>query len=136
MAKIPFLKGMQIYFSVPWSRKPLTLRSGPPWQLRGLDGLSLPQLKAVEALVDTMVNTVYGNVKGKVSYKGVDMPASAVTLATTLAKNKLTGPKVHGGMTPAERAAKRHEAALATLAYIRSLIAEKSPTKPAISLAR
>jgi hypothetical protein len=126
MAKIPFLKGLQVYFSVPWSRKPLTLRSGPPWQLTGLKGLSLPQLKAVEALIDIMVNTVYGKVKGKLPYRGISMPASAVTLASTLAAKKLTGPKVHGGMTPAERAAKRHEAALATLAYVKSLIAEKA----------
>jgi hypothetical protein len=120
VAKLKFLKGMQIYFSVPWSRKALTLRPGPPW-IDNVANLSLPQLKAALALAEAAHTRAYGQF-GKRRYKGMMMPASAVIVATTVPK----GPGIHGGKTIEERRRERHEAAAASIEALRSLITVKS----------
>jgi len=127
MTKLKALKGMQIYFSVPWSRKPLTLRRGPPWQ-DNVANLSLPQLRAAYALAKAAHEFAYG-VKGKILYKGLRIPKAAFVVAQAVPK----GPGVHEGMTPEERRAERHAAAEATLAYLESLIRAKGGTPPTIT---
>jgi len=127
MAKLKMLKGMQIYFSVPWSRKPLTIRPGPRW-LGNRAALSVPQLKACLALAEAAYSKSWGS-QGFRYYKGINMPASAVIVATTVSK----GEGVHGGKSRAERRRERHEAAAASIEALRALITMKSalPGAPA-----
>jgi hypothetical protein len=119
MTELKTLKGMQIYFSVPWSRKALTLRRGPPW-MGNVANLSLPQLEAALALAEAAHTKAYGQF-GKRRYKGVMMPAPAVIVATTVAK----GAGAHGGKTPETRRREAHEAAAASIEALRSLISMK-----------
>ncbi len=116
MTQLKTLKGMQIYFSVPWSRKPITFRRGPPW-MGDSSQLSVPQLEACLALAEAAHTKAYGAF-GKRRYKGLTLPAPAVIVATTVAK----GAKVHGGKTIEERRRERHEAAAASIEALRSLI--------------
>ena len=118
MTQLKTLKGMQIYFSVPWARKPITFRRGPPW-MGNVANLSLPQLKACLALAEA-AHRAYGKF-GKVRYKGVEMPAVAVEVAKAVPK----GAGVHGGKTYEERRRERHEAAAASIEALRALITAK-----------
>lgn len=120
MTQLKTLKGMQIYFSVPWSRKPITFRRGPPW-MGNVANLSLPQLKACLALAEAAHTKGWGAF-GKIRYKGVMMPAPAVKVAVTVPK----GAKVHGGKTLEERRRERHEAAAASIEALRALITAKA----------
>jgi hypothetical protein len=120
MTELKTLKGMQIYFSVPWSRKPITFRRGPPW-MGNVANLSLAQLKAALALAEAASTKAFGAF-GKRRYKGVMMPAPAVVVATSVAK----GAGVHGGKTLETRRRERHEAAAASIEALRSLITMKT----------
>lgn len=101
-----------------WSRKPWILKTPPPWY-RNRNALSGPQIKACLALAEA-ATAAYGT-KGKTPYKGVSMPSVAVKVATAVPK----GPGVHGGLSPDQRAARAHEAAAASIASLRSLLAAK-----------
>jgi len=127
MTKLKTLPGMQVYFSVPWARKPITLRPGPPWMGK-VENLSGPQLLAAYALAKAAYEFAYGK-KGKIRYKGVNLPIGAALVAMSVPK----GAKVHGGKTREERAAERHAAAAATLAYLESLIRTKGLSPPTIA---
>ncbi len=120
MTQLKTLKGLQVYFSVPWSRKAITFRRGPPW-MGNVANLSLPQLKACLALADAAYTRGWGKF-GKRRYKGVMMPAPAVEVAVAVPK----GAGVHGGKTPAERRRERHEAAAASIEALRALITAKT----------
>jgi hypothetical protein len=119
MTELKTLKGMQIYFSVPWSRKPITFRRGPPW-MGNVANLSGPQLKAALALAEAAYSKGYRQY-GKIRYKGLNLPAPAVIVAQSVPK----GAKVHGGMTRVERAERRHAAAGASIEALRALITAK-----------
>ncbi|MEM0065026.1 MAG: hypothetical protein QW253_00060 [Metallosphaera sp.] len=125
MAKLAFLPKMQVYFSVPWSRKPLTLRPGPPW-IGDPEKLSVPQLRAALELSRAAYEKAYGKT-GKERYKGVLMPRPAVIIAETVKK----GPGVHGGITPEERRRRAHARARATIAYLEALLRAKGAAAPA-----
>jgi len=109
---------VHISWAVPWSRRPIIFKQGAPWTGNAA-ALSVPQLKACLALAEE-ATSAYGTM-GKLSYKGVSMPAVAVKVAEGVAK----GPKVHGGMTRRERAEQSHRLAGARIAALRSLIAAK-----------
>ena len=130
MTKLKAIPGMQIYLPgavSQWTEKPLILRRGPAWMGR-VENLSGPQLKAAYALAKAAYEFAYGK-KGKVRYKGKNLPIGAFIVAQAVPK----GAGVHGGKTRAERAEERHAAAAATLAYLESLIREKGETVPTIS---
>lgn len=93
-------------------------KKGPPW-MANRGALSSPQLKACLALA-TAATGLYGT-RGKLPYKGVSMPAVAVKVAGAVPK----GVGVHGGMSRADRARARHEAAGASISALQSLIAAK-----------
>lgn len=109
---------VHLAWAPPWSKRPVIFKQGAPWT--GDAGkLSVPQLKACLALAETAYNA-YGTF-GKQRYKGVSMPAVAVKVAAAVTK----GAGVHGGVTPAERRRAAHEAATASIAALRALIAAK-----------
>jgi len=121
------LSGLQVYLSVPWSKKPVTFRNPPPWAPGKVESLSGPQLKAAYSLAKAAYEHAYGK-KGKAYYKGTMMPIGAFIVATSVAK----GAKIHGGKTVKERAELRHTAAASTLAYLESLLRTKGETVPTI----
>jgi len=110
--------GLLVCKAPPWSRKPLYLRSPPPWY-RNRAGLSAPQLSACLALARAATGA-FGK-RGKVMYKGVNMPIVAVEVAKAVPK----GAKVHGGLTREERARRRHDMASTSIAGLESLLATK-----------
>jgi len=122
MTQLKTLKGMQIYWSVPWSRKPITFRRGPPW-MGNVANLSVPQLKACLALAEAAYGA-FGK-RGKVRYKGLNLPIVAVEVAKAVPK----GAGVHGGKTRAERAREAHEAASASIEALRALISAKTAVR-------
>jgi len=126
MTKLRAPAGLQIYFSVPWARKPITFRRGPPWMDK-VENLSLPQLSAAYALARAAYEFAFRK-RGKIRYKGLNLPIGAVMVAQSVPK----GAKVHGGKTREERAEERHAAAAATIAYLESLIRTKGGTPPTI----
>ena len=123
------LAGLQVYLPgavSQWTRKPLILRNAPPWAF-GLENLSGPQLSACYALAKAAHDYAYGQ-KGKVRYKGLNLPIGAALVAQSVPK----GIKVHGGMSRAERAALRHSMAGVMLSYLEALMSEKKVTAPTI----
>ena len=102
----------------PWTAKPYYLRKPPAWY-GNRNALSGPQLKACIALAEA-ATAAYGT-KGKTPYKGFNMPAVAVKVAMTVPK----GPGAHGGLKPEERARRAHEAASASIASLKSVLARK-----------
>ena len=117
------IPGIIIAHVPPWTLGKKAARGyiykrGPPW-MNNRAALSVPQLKACIALAEA-AHAAYGT-KGKLPYKGVMMPAVAVKVAETVPK----GAKVHGGLTREERARLRHEAASASIATLKSLLAQK-----------
>lgn len=110
--------GLLVAKGPAWSRKPWILKTPPPWY-RNRGALSAPQIKACLALAEA-ATAAFGT-RGKISYKGVSMPAVAVKVATTVAK----GATVHGGLSKDERARRQHEAASTSIAGLRSLLAAK-----------
>ena len=116
MAVGPF--GLIVAKGPPWSRKAWILKTPPPW-FRNRNALSTPQIKACLALAEA-ATAAFGT-RGKTMYKGVSMPSVAVKVASTVAK----GASVHGGLSKEERARRTHEAATASIASLRSLLATK-----------
>jgi len=114
MAREPMF-GLIVAHAPPWSRHKLILKTPPPWA-GNRDALSVPQLKACAALADA----AYGafGTKGKMQYKGVNMPAVAVKVAIAVPK----GEKAHGGKSEDERRNERHAAASASIASLKTLI--------------
>lgn len=110
--------GLLVCKAPPWARKNFYLRTPPPWY-RNRAGLSAPQLSACLALARA-ANAAYGK-RGKVMYKGVNMPIVAVEVAKAVPK----GAKVHGGLTRAERAERRHSMASASIAGLEGLLSQK-----------
>jgi len=113
------IPGVHVSFFPEWSRKLFGFKRGAPWT-GDSSKLSVPQLKACLALA-TAANGAYGTM-GKIRYKGKNMPAVAVEVAKAVS----TGPGVHGGLKPSERRRLRHEAAGASIAALRALIAARS----------
>jgi hypothetical protein len=122
------LSGLQVYLSVPWAKKPLTFRNPPPWAPAKVESLSGPQLLAAYSLAKAAYDFAWEQ-KGKIRYKGRNIPIGAVIVAQAVSK----GAGVHGGKTIEERAKLRHAAAATTIAYLESLIRTKGLTVPAIS---
>jgi hypothetical protein len=119
------LSGLQVYLPgavSQWTRKQLIIRNPPPWVL-GVENLSGPQLKACWALAKAAHDYAYGK-RGKVKYKGLNLPISAAIVAEAVPK----GAKVHGGRTRAERAEERHLMAEVMLSYLEALAAQKGAT--------
>lgn len=109
---------VHLSWAPPWSRRPIIFKQGAPWT--GDAGkLSVPQLKACLSLAEAAY-AAYGT-RGKSRYKGVSMPSVAVKVAMAVSK----GAGVHGGVTPAERRKAAHDAASASIAALRALIAAK-----------
>lgn len=108
-----------------WSRKPWILKTPPPWY-RNRNALSGPQLKACLALA-TAATAAYGT-RGKTPYKGVSMPAICVKVATAVPK----GAGVHGGLSASQRAERAHTAAGASIASLRSILAQKGVAPVAV----
>jgi len=127
------LAGLQVYLPgavAQWTRKPLIIRNPPPWVL-GVENLSDAQLKACYALAKAAHDYAYGK-RGKVKYKGLNLPIGAVIVAEAVPK----GAKVHGGRTRAERAEERHLMADVMISYLESLIRARGVTVPTITAPR
>lgn len=116
MAVGPF--GLIVARGPPWSRKAWILKTPPPW-FRNREALSAAQLKACIALANAATGS-YGTT-GKRMYKGVNMPAIAVEVATKVSK----GVGAHGGISPEQRRAQRHAAASASIQGLQSILARK-----------
>lgn len=110
--------GLLICHSPPWSRRKKHMRRAPAWY-QNRNALSAPQLKACLALARA-ATAAYGK-RGKVKYKGVNMPVVAVEVALKVPK----GSKVHGGLSKAERATRAHEVAPASIASLEAVLATK-----------
>lgn len=122
------LTGLQVYISVPWSKKGVTFRNAPDWAPHKPEALRDAQLKAVYALAKAAHEFAYKK-RGKMKYKGMMLPIGAVTVAMSVPK----GAGVHGGKTREERAELRHAAAAATLAYLESLLRDRALTIPTVA---
>lgn len=116
MARTPL--GVNVVFFPPWSKRPFGFRSPAPWQGNAA-ALSVPQLKACVALAEA-ASGAFGT-RGKAVYKGRSMPAICLKVAAVVP----SGPGVHGGIPPVERARMRHELAGKSISALRSLIAAK-----------
>lgn len=117
------IPGVIIASVPPWTlgrkaARGFIFKKAPPW-MGNRAALSVPQLKANLALAN-VATEAYGT-RGKEMYKGVAMPKVAVAVAKGVPK----GPGVHGGVSPEERSRAAHEAAGASIASLRSLIAAK-----------
>jgi hypothetical protein len=124
------LAGLQVYLPggvAQWTKKPLIFRNPPPWVM-GVDLLSDGQLKAAYALARAAFEFAFGK-RGKVRYKGMNLPIGAATVAYAVPK----GAKVHGGMTKAERAEIRHKMAEVTIAYLESLLKTRGISPPSLA---
>ena len=105
----------------PWTRgtkaaRGYVFKRAPKW-MDNLEALSVYQLKQCLALAKA-AEDLYGT-RGKLRYKGVDMPAIAVKIAP-----KISGSK--GGKTRAERSEERHrDVTPLTISRLESLIREK-----------
>lgn len=109
------MMGLIVAKSPPWSGKPYVLKTPPPWA-GNRNALSNAQKKACIALGDAAF-TAYGT-KGKIPYKGFNMPAVAVKVATAVPK----GEGVHGGKSRETRRTEAHEASRASLDALRASI--------------
>lgn len=116
--------GLIVSRTPPWARRKYVLKRPAPWTGKR-ENLSGPQLKACLALARAATAS-YGK-RGKVPYKGVNMPVVAVEVAKAVPK----GASVHGGLSRADRARRAHEAASASIASLESILAAKGVGIPA-----
>lgn len=112
---------LHLTWSVPWARRPMTLKRGAPWT-DNRTALSTAQLKADLALAEAAYGVgLTPAAMGKLPYKGKSMPAVAVLVADKVPKGEGT----HGGRPRLERRRRSHDAAAASIAVLRSLIAAR-----------
>lgn len=114
------IPGVILSFTVPWALGAKGLRGyvfkrAAPWTGNAA-ALSVFQLKQCLKLAEA-ATALYGQ-RGKLPYKGVNMPAVAVRVVTSLRGST-------GGMTRAQRAAAHHGVAATRIAVLRALIEAK-----------
>lgn len=110
------IPGVIVSKTVPWTAKGWVFKKAAPW-MGNRRALSVFQLKQNIKLAEA-ATTLYGT-KGKLPYKGFNMPAVAVKIAPSI-KGSV------GGKTRADRARERHEIATpASISQLKSLLAEK-----------
>lgn len=114
MAKIGIGR-VHIAWGVPWSRRSVIFKQGAPWTGNAA-ACSVFQLKQCVKLARA-ATAKYGT-KGKMSYKGVSMPAVAALVAKEIAGSV-------GGKTAADRARAAHEMASTRIAVLEALITAK-----------
>ena len=109
------IPGVTVSKTVPWTAKGWIFKRAAPW-MGNRRALSVYQLKQCIRLAEAATEQ-YGT-KGKLPYKGFNMPAVAVKIAS-----KISGSV--GGMTRADRSRARHEATSASISSLKALLAEK-----------
>lgn len=109
------IPGVIVSKTVAWTPKGWIFKKAAPWMgKRGL--LSQFQLKQTIKLAEA-ATALYGT-RGKLQYKGFNMPAVAVKVAPTIRGSV-------GGMTRADRARARHEATPASISSLKAILTAK-----------
>lgn len=112
---------VHLSWGVPWSRRTIVMKRGAPWT--GDAGqLSVFQLRACLSLAEGAYS-LFDNkeARGKIRYKGVNMPAIAVLVGERVKK----GIGIYGGPTPEDKRRRDHKTAESTIAALRALIEAK-----------
>jgi hypothetical protein len=110
------IPGVIVSKTVPWTAKGWVFKRAPAW-MGNREALSVYQLKQNIRLAEA-AHAAYGT-KGKMNYKGFNMPAIAVKIAPQISGSV-------GGKTPAERARIRHEEVTPrSIEALRAILARK-----------
>ena len=109
------IPGVIVSKTVPWTAKGWIFKKAAPWMgNRGL--LSAFQLKQNIKLAEAA--TAQFGTRGKLSYKGFNMPAVAVKIVPLISGSV-------GGMSRADRAKARHERTPASITSLKTLLTAK-----------